>query len=210
MGERRRVSLGFSEEMHEEGDHIVYLYNNDSEKKRTMARFLQEGLHADEKVLYLVHDIPPEEMLGELRQLGVDMDSAGKAFDMLTAHYTHCPGGIFSKDYMLDVVGAYYDDAIQDGFSGARGAGEMSWAAEGGHAELRDLLEYESRLNSILADHPLTTVCQYDVRLFSGQLILDILRVHPLAVVGGQLVKNPYYIVPDRFLDELDHRIPTA
>lgn len=207
---RRKVSLGLSTDEYDEGCHIIYLYNNDHERKHTMARYLRQGLANDEKVLYLVHDISPQEMREELGKLGVDTETAQKAFDMMVAHYKQCPGEVFSKDYMLAAVKEYYKSAIADGYAGARGAGEMSWAAESGCADFTELINYECALNQILEDYPLTTVCQYDVRLFSGQIIMDMLSVHPVAIVRGQVVRNPYYIPPDKFLDDLQHRAPTA
>ena len=35
---------------------------------------------------------------------------------------------------------------------------------------------------------------------------MDVLSVHPVMIVRGQLVKNPYYIEPDEFLKQLRDR----
>ena len=35
---------------------------------------------------------------------------------------------------------------------------------------------------------------------------MDVLDVHPVMIVRGQLVKNPYYIEPDVFLEKLRAR----
>jgi len=204
MNGRRLVSLGLNDEKVPEGQHIVFIYSDDGEKKRTMARFLQQGLLANEKVLYLVNDIAPDDMREELCALGVDATASQSAFDMMEAHYKQCPDDYFSPDYMLGLIGSYYREALQEGYAGARGTGEMSWAVEEGRTTMPDLLRYEARLNDILAEHPLTAVCQYDARRFSGQVIMDILSVHPMAIVRGQLVKNPYFVPPAKFLQELE------
>lgn len=204
---RRKISLGFTSQQFHEGHHIIYLYNDDVERKRTMARYLRQGLSDDEKVLYLVDDISPDEMRIELMALGVDVDAKQKDFDITRGHYSHCPSEHFSPDFMLGIVGEYYDSAIRDGYAGARGAGEMSWALTKGRAAVPDLLEYEARLNNILQDHPLTTVCQYDARRFDGALVMDMLSVHPLMIVRGQLVNNPSYVEPEVFLKEYNERM---
>ena len=36
--------------------------------------------------------------------------------------------------------------------------------------------------------------------------MLDILRTHPLVIIGGTLQNNPFYIPPDQFLQELRSR----
>ncbi|MFN2632358.1 MAG: hypothetical protein ABR610_02985 [Thermoanaerobaculia bacterium] len=36
--------------------------------------------------------------------------------------------------------------------------------------------------------------------------MLDILRTHPMAIVGGVLEKNPFFVPPEEFLLELRAR----
>jgi len=35
---------------------------------------------------------------------------------------------------------------------------------------------------------------------------MEVLNVHPVMIVRGQLVKNPYYIEPDEFMSKLNER----
>jgi len=35
---------------------------------------------------------------------------------------------------------------------------------------------------------------------------MDILRTHPLVIIGGVLQENPLYVPPDEFLKELEER----
>ena len=35
---------------------------------------------------------------------------------------------------------------------------------------------------------------------------MDILRTHPMVIVGGVLQQNPFFVPPDRFLEELRTR----
>ena len=35
---------------------------------------------------------------------------------------------------------------------------------------------------------------------------MDILRTHPMVIVGGVLQVNPFWVTPDEFLRELDAR----
>jgi len=204
---KRRISLGFTGAMFDEGHHIIYIYNNDAERKRTMAKFLQQGFLENEKLLYLVADIPPAEIRREFLKLGVNVEERQKDFDIAPGHHACCPEAYFSSDFMLDLVGDYYENAIKEGYAGARGAGEMSWALLEGRSTVPELMDYEARLNTILKDHPLTTVCQYDVRKFDSALIMDLLSVHPMMIVRGQLVRNPVYVEPEIFLQQNQKRM---
>lgn len=45
---RRRIPLGFTRETVEEGQHICYLYNDDFERRRVMAKYLEPELFLQE------------------------------------------------------------------------------------------------------------------------------------------------------------------
>jgi hypothetical protein len=49
-------------------------------------------------------------------------------------------------------------------------------------------------------------VCTYDVSKFSAAVVMDILRTHPEVIIGETLQKNPFYVAPDAFLEELRSR----
>ncbi len=37
---------------------------------------------------------------------------------------------------------------------------------------------------------------------------MDILRTHPMVIIGGTLQQNPFFVPPDEFLRELSERRP--
>ena len=49
-------------------------------------------------------------------------------------------------------------------------------------------------------------LCTYDLTNFSASLMMDMLRVHPVVIVGGVLQENPFFVPPDQFLLELRER----
>jgi hypothetical protein len=204
---RRTISLGFSEEKVFEGQHICYIFNDDEERRRVMAKYLESGRLANEKLLYLVDVITPEEMLRSLEDLGVDVRTKPAALTVEEAGQGYCPQGVFNSDEMLQLVRDFYHEAVDtEGYAGARGTGEMSWCLVKGRADEVTILEYEARLNLLIAEHPYTACCQYDARRFEGHLIMDVLAVHPVMIVRGQLVKNPFFVPPDIFLNEYHAR----
>jgi hypothetical protein len=40
---------------------------------------------------------------------------------------------------------------------------------------------------------PITVMCQYDLRLFDGAMMFEVMNVHPVMIVGGQIFHNPFY-----------------
>ncbi len=78
-------------------------------------------------------------------------------------------------------------------------AGETSWAL-GGDPGTERLIEYEARLNRFFADYDAVCICQYNNKRFAPDVILQVLRTHPLIVYGGRVCKNPYFVPPEEFL----------
>jgi len=104
---------------------------------------------------------------------------------------------------MLGVVGGFYQQAVRDeGYAGARVTGDGSWCLDQDATNLAPFLDYEARVNDLLRTVPITACCQYDTRCFDGEAIMDVLAVHPMMVVRGQVVRNPYYVAPEVFLRE--------
>lgn len=199
---RRKINLGFHPERVEEGQHICYIYTDEMERRRVMSKYLESGLLDGEKVLYLVDVMTPEEMLKCMEQLGIDIRSKGRDLVMKDAAPAYCPSGYFSRDEMLAAVRDFYTSALSQGFAGARGTGEMSWCLVEGRADPEALMDYEASLNDLIKEYPYTACCQYDARRFDGEIIMDVLSVHPVMIVRGQLVKNPFYVEPSVFLAE--------
>ena len=200
-GAARMIPMGFTDQAFPAGTHMCFIYSDDEERRSTMSRFLDAGLHSGEKVGYFVDSATPDDVRGWLAEKGVDIpdDAEGDQFSVTSAEETYCPGGQFVPDTMLDRLRMYYDQAIEQGYPGGRVTGEMAWALKGIPGSDR-LIEYEARVNLVVLTHPVTAICQYDANLFDGATILDVLRVHPMMVVRGQVVRNPYYVKPEEFL----------
>ncbi len=155
--ERRTISLGFSDQKFPEGQHICYIYNDDEERLDVMAKYLKSGAEAREKLLYLVDVMTSDEMLTHLKDLGVDFSGAKPDdFTISDATPAYCPTGFFKTEEMLDLVRDFYLKSIDEGYTGARGTGEMSWCLTEGLAKKEDIMNYEARLNDLLGKYPYT------------------------------------------------------
>ena len=91
------------------------------------------------------------------------------------------------------------------GFGMTRLWANMEWALEelpGVH----DIVEYETRLNYVLPKYEDPVICAYDTTKFSAGLVMDMLRTHPVVLIGGMLRENPFFVPPDEFLAELRER----
>ena len=192
---KRMTTLGFDARPYPAGIHMCFIFDDEEERRRVLAKYIQSGLQEHEQVAYFVDTMSPDELKQHLRQLGVEIpeDAVDRQCLISTAENTYCPDGTFKVERMLETLEHAYTHCCTDGFDGLRVTGEMNWA-------LRDypgtdrLIEYESRVNQVLRKVPVTAICQYDARLFDGATLYNLLKVHPMMIVHGQAVRNPYYV----------------
>jgi hypothetical protein len=200
-GQDHRVSIGFTGETFPAGTHMCLIYDDDRQRQELISSFLGAGIAAGEKVAYFADTTSVEDVEAWLLETAVELlgDDRSERFAATRAQETYCPDGRFLPDRMLETLRDFDRTIREEGFTGGRVSGEMSWALRGLPGSDR-LPEYEALVNDVLEEHPITAICQYDAGRFDGGTLFDILKVHPMMIVGGQVVRNPYYVRPEEFL----------
>ena len=84
--------------------------------------------------------------------------------------------------------------SVPDGLGGGR------------RSHIDDLIEFESRVNDVWRRHDDAVICVYDLRKFGGDTVIDIMRTHPMIIIGGILQRNPFFVPPEEFLPEFRER----
>lgn len=204
-GLRKEVSMGFTRELFPEGTHMCLIYDNEEQRKKIIAQFMATGIALGEQVGYFADTTTPQEVKAWMEEMGMKLPEEREdgRFSIFGAESVYCPTGKFVPSEMLAKLGTCYERAVNTGYAGARVSGEMSWALKGIPGSDR-LMEYEALINTVSELHPVTPICQYDARLFDGATLLNVLKVHPLMIVQGQIVRNPYYMAPQEFLEEFN------
>jgi hypothetical protein len=191
---QRHVCLGFTDEPYPAGTHICYLYNSDEERRQILPLYARQALLGHEAFNY-VADVPSRtdlpRVLEELDLASAVRDRPGQAAVAITSE-GYFPQGSFSPDDMIARLRQAYMECQANGLIGARFAGEMTWALRGIPGADR-ILECETRLNELIKEAPMTIMCQYDLTKFDGGLIYDVLNAHPVVIVGGHILRNPFY-----------------
>jgi hypothetical protein len=190
----RHVCLGFTDERYPAGTHICYLYSGDEERRQILPLYAREALLAREAFNY-VADVPSRaELPYALEQLDLAAavrERPGQMEAAITAE-GYYPTGHFSPDEMLARLRDAWAQCQANGLAGARFAGEMTWALRGIPGSER-ILECESRINELVKEAPMTIMCQYDLNRFDGGMLYEVLNVHPVVIVGGHILRNPFY-----------------
>jgi hypothetical protein len=92
-----------------------------------------------------------------------------------------------------------------DGFPLSRIVCHMEWAAKS-QSHVNDLVEFESRVNDLWRRHDDAVICTYDLAKLGGDTVINIMRTHPMIIIGGILQHNPFFVPPEEFLREVRER----
>ncbi len=200
--ENQDVDMGFTPERFPLGLHMCYVFNNDAERQEVMSRFINRGLDVGEFVGYFADVDTPDRVEAYLAEMGIRVpDTAQQAHTLFQrARDVYCPDNHFSPENMLWQLRTLHEACHAHCRHELRVTGEMSWALSPDVTGAERLIEYEARTNILFETHPLTAICQYDATKFDGATIFKVLTVHPMMVVRGQIVRNPYYLPPREYL----------
>ncbi len=169
--------------------------------------FIKEGLKRGEKAFHIVDPQLREEHLKRLRSAGIDVaaEEESRHLELRNWVETYLREGHFDQDGMLALAQEVIEGGSQQGFALTRVVAHMEWAL-GDQPGVDDLLEYETRLNYILPQYKDPVICTYDLARFGGNIVIDIMRTHPMIIIGGIVQENPFFVPPDEFLRELAQR----
>lgn len=193
----RTISLGFASKRFPPGIHVCQIFSDDAERDRALLEYACEGLEDGERVSCFTDKLGIEQFRAFLAGRGVSWGSGALA---LSGHReVYVQDGGFDPDRLLSLLRRSYTESMELGYPASRAMGEMTpevLKVPGGSR----LLEYECRVSLLQRECPFTAVCQYDSRSFDGAFIMDVLKVHPFMVVRGQVVQNPFFVAPEKFL----------
>lgn len=188
--------------------HVCAFFRSAEEKYRVLLPFIKDGFDCGDRAFHVVDPARRREHLQRLESAGIDTASAEskgqlKVYGWNEAHLD--PNGRFDQYRMIALIENELKFGAARGFGASRAIGHMEWALED-PSGVDDLVEYEARLNYILPQYKDPVICVYDVAKFSGAVIVDILRTHPMVIIGGTLQENPFFVPPDEFLRELHEK----
>jgi len=203
--------------------HVCAYFHDENEQYRTLLPYIKEGIDYGDKVVHIVNPKYRDEYRQRLHEGGIDVVAAETRgqLEVLSWTETYLAGGSFQQDAVLDLVDRILSDSRSHGYPRTRAIGDMDWFRENpmsiedrtsGDRPVRgvtcaELLSYEARLNRVLSKYDnVSLICAYDLSRFSGVAIINAMRTHPAAFIGGVLQQNPFYVPPENVLDEIRER----
>jgi hypothetical protein len=188
--------------------HVCGFFRSADEEYRVLLPFIQDGFERGDRAFHVVDPKKRDDHLSRLEAFGIKVSEheRSRAFELCDWNGAYLSDGRFDQDRMLAMWQATFDTAKRLGYARTRLVAHMEWALED-RPGVSDLIEYEARFN-LLPRHANPVVCAYDLTKFRADVIVDVIRTHPMIIVGGLLQENPFYTPPDRFLRELRERAP--
>jgi len=188
--------------------HICAFFNTMEEEHRALGSFYRDGFDRGEKATHIVEAENRDLYLKRLAEDGIDvrkMMGTGQ-LDVLPWTDMYVRDHRFDQDAMLASVEELIRSGARAGYTHSKLVGHhMDWVFVDKPAT-NNLLEYEARLNHLLSKYSAPVICNYDLTKVSASVAIDIMRTHPVVIIGGLLRENPFFVPPDKFLEEMRRR----
>jgi hypothetical protein len=187
--------------------HICAFFNDIDEEHRVLRSFIKDGFDRGEKVFSIVDPSLRQEHLRRLGEVGINVERAMGSGQLEVRLWQDCQfrGDRFDQDAMLALIEEVLQSGAAAGYPLTRLLAHMEWACLD-KPGVDDLVEYETRLNYVLPKYDDPVICTYDLSKFGSSVAMDIMRTHPVVIIGGVLQENPFFVPPDQFLLEIRER----
>ena len=187
--------------------HICAFFNSIDEEHRVLRSFIRDGLDRGERGFHIVDPDLRTEHLKRLAEAGINV---GRAIDtgqleVRAWQDAYLRGDCFNQDAMLALIEEVLQSGAATGYPLTRLLAHMEWALLDKQG-VDDLVEYETRLNYVLPKYDDPVICTYDLSKFGSSVAMDVMRTHPVVIIGGVLQENPFFVSPDQFLLEIRER----
>jgi hypothetical protein len=188
--------------------HVCAFFNNPDEEHRALRSFFKDGFDRGEKATHIVEAAKREDYLRRLADAGINVRETMDAGQLEVLPWTdmYVRDHRFDQDAMLASVEELIQSGETAGYPRTRLVGHhMDWLFQDQPA-VNNLLQYEARLNHVLSKYDAPVICNYDLSKISASVAMDIMRTHPVVIVGGLLRENPFFVPPEEFLLEMRER----
>jgi hypothetical protein len=170
--------------------------------------FIKDGFEQGDRAFHVVDPKHRPAHLTRLEREGIDVIDAEATGQLEVRRWqeAYIKDEHFDQYRMIEIIKEALDPVKKRPGTRTRLVANMEWALED-LPGVHDIVEYETRLNYVLPEYHDPVVCTYDLSRFEGSVVIDIMRTHPMVIIGGILQENPFFVPPDQMLHELKERL---
>jgi hypothetical protein len=187
--------------------HVCAFFHSKEEEYRVLMPFIKDGFEKGDRAFHVVDPKHRAEHLQRLQAAGIDVPGAEAKGQLEVRRWqeAYIKEDYFDQYRMIETIKEALDPAKKQPGKLTRLVANMEWALED-LPGVHDIVEYETRLNHVLPKYHDPVVCTYDLSRFEAGVVMDIMRTHPMVIIGGILQENPFYVPPEEMLKELKER----
>ena len=184
--------------------HVCAFFSSGQEEYETLLPFVLDGFQRGERAFHVLRSEHREPHLERLRNVGVDTAAAQlqRQLGVAAVEDTYLRGGRFDPDAMLALIQEVLHEGRTLGFPLTRLVAHVADRILEDWSNAEEWIKYEARLNEVLPAFDDPVICTYDTNLITGTIAVDVLRTHPVAIVGGLLYQNPFFVSPQEILSQ--------
>jgi hypothetical protein len=188
--------------------HVCAFFSSTQEEYATLLPFVFDGIQRGERAYHVLRSEYRETHIERLRSAGIDVTGVQqrRQLEVATVEETYLRGGRFNPNAMLDLIQDTLKNGTALGFPLTRLIAHVAEKILEDWSNADEWIKYEARLNEVLPAYNDPVICTYDTNLITGTIAVDVLRTHPVAIVGGLLYENPFFVQPREFLSQFQQR----
>ncbi|MHB1005195.1 MAG: MEDS domain-containing protein [Chloroflexota bacterium] len=188
------------------GAHICQLFNQQGEALGVTISLLKNGLGGHDKCFWAGPESAATDVREALEKTGPKVRRAVDSEQMvfLTEKDGLLNNGRFDPYYLVSSHQTLIRQSIDEGWHRVRGVVDMTWLTRG-IASSKDILKYEAACDAVFTfqNAPIVGVFQYDYSKLSGAVVVEMLKLHPIAIVGNFIKRNPYYLNSEEYMKRI-------
>lgn len=186
------------------GSHICQLYSKVNEIPGVTARLMRVGFSLSEKCMFAATPLQVKEFRDELQKLQLDVDAliaAGQLVLYEEREALLAGGKRFDPYFLLSSHQTFIAQALREGWQAARISIDMTWLTKD-VATPEQILKYEAASDAVFTfqNAPIIALMHYDHSKLLPSLVVEMLKLHPIAVVGKYIKRNPYYLNSEQYM----------
>ena len=186
------------------GSHICQLYSKVNEIPGVTARLMRVGLSLSEKCLFAAAPAQVKDFREELQKLQIDAGGVIEAGQLVLHEEREiflANGKRFDPYFLLSSHQTFIAQALREGWQAVRISIDMTWLSKD-IATPEQILKYEAASDAVFTFQkaPIIALMHYDYSKLLPTLVVEMLKLHPIAVVGKYIKRNPYYLNSEQYM----------
>src|SRR5256885_4274914 len=134
----------------------------------------------------------------------VDAGGAGQ-LNMLPERESLLVNNRFDAYHLLSTHQTFIAQALREGWKAVRISIDMTWLVKDLVKDLatpEQILKYEAASDAVFTfqNAPIIALMHYDHSKLLPSLVVEMIKLHPISVVGKYIKRNPYYLNSEQYM----------